>query len=122
MALIVLTLLGSLTNAAQNKQDEVRTLKPGETVERELSGGAADHYRINLKSGDFLRAIIEQQGIDVVVVLVGPDGKKLLVVDSPNGTQGPEPLFWIVEASGEYQLELRSLESGATAGRNEAKV
>jgi CHAT domain-containing protein/Tfp pilus assembly protein PilF len=120
MALIVLTLLVALTNA-QNKQDEVRALKPGETVERELSGGATDHYSINLKSGDFLRAIIEQQGIDVVVALIGPDGKKLIEVDSPNGAQGSEPLFWIVEATGEYQLEVRSLESGATAGRYAAK-
>jgi hypothetical protein len=44
----------------------------------------------------------------VVVALFGPDGKKLTEVDSPNGTQGPEPVHWITAASGIYRSVLAS--------------
>jgi hypothetical protein len=58
----------------------------------------------------------------VVVTLFRPDGEKLKEVDSPNGTQGPEPVSFIVEASGNYRLEVRALEKDAPAGRYEVRI
>lgn len=51
--------------------------------------------------------------MDVVVAVYAPEGKKLKEVDSPNGTQGPEPVVLIAETAGAYRLEVRSLEKGA---------
>ncbi|MGH9971215.1 MAG: tetratricopeptide repeat protein [Pyrinomonadaceae bacterium] len=123
MALTVLTLLVVFTLcAAQDKHGQMPTLTAGRQFERELSGGETHSYKIEIKSGEFLHAVVDQRGIDVVVALIGPDGKKLVEVDSPNGAQGEEPLFWIADVTGEYQLEVRSLEKEAAPGRYEAKV
>jgi hypothetical protein len=43
--------------------------------------------------------VVEQKGIDVAVTLFAPNGQKLAEVDSPNGTQGPEPVAWIAQAA-----------------------
>src|SRR5215813_7815179 len=97
---------------AQGEKD-MRPLEPGKPIERELAGGQSHSYQITLTEGQYLRVVVEQRGVDVVVTLLSPDGKKLIEVDSPNGAQGPEPLQWIVEAPGTYWLEVRSLENNA---------
>jgi len=101
---------------------ELQALEVGKPIERELAGDQAHSYQLSLAAGQFLDAVVEQKGIDVVVTLFGPDGKKLIEVDSPNGTQGPEPMQWVTAAAGAYRLEVRSLEKEAKAGRYEVKV
>ena len=113
---------GAAAPSAAQREAEPRTLKVGDPIERELAGGQQHAYQITLSAGQYLNLVIEQRGIDVVVVLIGPDGKQLLEVDSPNGEQGPEPLAWIAESTGVYRLEVRSLEKDAKIGRYEAKL
>src|SRR5262249_27620503 len=108
-------------NSGMAQQDILR-LELGQPIERELAGGQSHSYQITLTEGQYLHVVVEQRGVDVVVTLVRPDGKKLIEVDSPNGTQGPESLQWIVEAAGTYWLEVRSLENNAKPGRYEAKI
>jgi CHAT domain-containing protein/Flp pilus assembly protein TadD len=109
-------------NKAADEEKDVRSLEMGKPIEREIAGGQNHLYQIMLAAGQFLNIVVEQRGVDVVVTLLGPDGKKLIEVDSPNGTQGPEPVSWIVETAGKYRLEVRSLEKDAKPGRYEAKV
>lgn len=104
------------------RQAEIRELKQGHVFERELAGGEAHTYRIALASGQYLRVVVDQKGIDVVVKLFGVDGQKIAEVDSPNGTQGPELVSTIVEGAGEYRLEVRSLEAKAVPGRYQVTV
>ncbi len=117
-----------LTVRAQERADssrmrqEVRALELGNPIERELKGGEVHSYQIKLTAGQYLHVIVDQRGTDVVVTLFGPDGKQLTEVDSPNGTQGPEPVSLVVENSGIYRLEVRSLEKDAAPGRYEVKV
>src|SRR5262245_36059475 len=111
----------NIEQAGQATQQEAIPLELGKPIERELAGGQSHAYRITLAAGQYLNVVVEQRGIDVVVTLLGPDCKKLIEVDSPNGDQGPEPLKWIVEAAGIYRLEVRSLEREAKPGRYEAK-
>ncbi|MFL6275767.1 MAG: PPC domain-containing protein, partial [Blastocatellia bacterium] len=94
----------------------------GKPVERELSGSQSHSYKIALATGQYLHVVVDQRGIDVVVALFGPDGTKLIEVDSPNGTNGPEPLSWIAESTGLYRLEVRSLEKDAKQGSYEVKI
>ena len=118
---LVLTLaLGPFLNFVAEAQgaDQV---EPGKVVERELKGGEKHAYPIQLKADDLLELVVEQRGIDVVVRLFGPDGTNLLEVDSPNGTQGPEPLSFIVEKAGTYSLEIEAMDKTAPSGRYELK-
>ena len=121
-AFLLSTLL-TFTVLGQGKTDaDVRPLNTGQPVERELKGGEVHSYTLALKAGQFLDVIVEQKGIDVVVAFFDPNNKQLLEVDSPNGTQGPEPLTMIIETSGTHRLEVRSLEKEASAGRYEVKI
>jgi tetratricopeptide (TPR) repeat protein len=106
---------------AQAEKD-ARTLLVSRPIERELAGGQVHYYKITVEAGQYLHLIVDQRGIDVVVALSGPEGKKLLEVDSPNGANGPEPLSVIVDSSSTYNLEVRSLEKDAPAGRYEVRI
>ncbi|HMX26720.1 MAG TPA: tetratricopeptide repeat protein, partial [Blastocatellia bacterium] len=101
---------------------QTQTLELGKPIERELAGGDKHQYQIGLITGRFLRVIVEQRGVDVTVALLAPDGKQLLEVDSPNGTEDEESLGWVTEAVGVYRLEVRSLEKDAAAGRYTVKL
>ena len=111
--LLIVLLVVSISAA----QEPVRPLVPGTPVERELAGGRAHIYQIELQAGDYFHAVVEQKGIDVAVTILGPTGQKVFEIDSPNGGEGPEPIFLLVEAGGRHRIEIRSPEAGAPAGR-----
>ncbi|MBI4746970.1 MAG: tetratricopeptide repeat protein [Acidobacteria bacterium] len=96
-------------------------LEAGKTVERELKGGEKHRFSVQLSANDLLKLVVNQNGIDVVVRLLGPDGKTVQEVDNPNGIQGEEPLSWIAEQTGSYTLEIESLEKAAPSGKYELK-
>lgn len=116
----ILGLCFALVTNAQTT--DVRTLTQGQTLERELAGGESHYYKIKVAANQYLKIIVEQKGIDVVVELYLPDGKKLVEVDSPNGTQGPEPVEIIAPTDGDYSLKVRSLEEKAPSGKYEVKL
>jgi CHAT domain-containing protein/tetratricopeptide (TPR) repeat protein len=101
---------------------EVCRLEAGKPIDRELEGGGLHAYQVGLAAGEYLRVIVEQRGIDVVVTLFSPGDAKLNEVDSPNGTQGPEPIAVVAEVSGSYRLQVRSLDREAPPGRYEVRI
>ena len=110
-------------SAGASKDDQdVRTLEKNQPIEREIAGGQSHLYRITLGTGQYLRAVVNQKGIDLKVILFGPGNKKITEVDSPNGTRGLEVMSVIVESAGVYRLEVLPSEKTATAGRYEVKV
>ncbi len=98
------------------------TLTQGQNIERELAGGGSQSYKIRAAANQYLKIVVEQKGIDVVVEVYLPDGKKLFEVDSPNGAQGPELLEVFAPTDGDYTLKVRALEEKAEAGRYEIKI
>lgn len=79
-------------------------------------------YKVTLAAGQFLRAVVDQRGINLIVTLYDPDGKKLVELDSPVGAQGPEPVSLVAKTSGSYRLELRSWHKSAPKGRYEVRI
>jgi CHAT domain-containing protein/Tfp pilus assembly protein PilF len=106
------------TNAAQAGGDGTtpQRLTPGQTAERELKGGEAHSYIISLRPGEFLRVLVEQRGINVVVTLRGHTGVKLFEVNLLLET-GPEPVSYEAIQGGDYTLDVRPLNARASAGR-----
>lgn len=82
-------------------------LERGRAVVCELAPEGEHTFRISLAAGDFLRAAVEQRGVDARVTLVGPAGEELLVMDSPNGRKGEEPVLAVAKTSGTYQLRVK---------------
>ncbi|MCG8461395.1 MAG: CHAT domain-containing protein, partial [Holophagales bacterium] len=91
---------------------------PGEGVvlERRIAGGESHAYSLEGQaSDDGLWLTVDQDGIDVAVVLLGPRGEESQGVDSPGGSWGEEYLQ-VPKGSG-GRLEVRALGAHAPAGR-----
>jgi len=110
-------LRGAASGSTRRGETDVHALGYGETVEREMDKGGAHYYRLTLTANQFLRAVVVQGGIDVILTLSAPDGGKLTAVDSPYGGAGLEVLMHVAGTSGEYRLEVRAHEFNPSAPR-----
>jgi CHAT domain-containing protein/Tfp pilus assembly protein PilF len=111
----------SLQAGAQSVQESV-ALEPGNPIERELSGGQSHSYKITMISGQYLRIVIDQRGIDVAVALFTPDGKKISEVNNNPGIEGSETVLAIAEVTGQYLIEAHSPEKISKTGRYGLKI
>lgn len=102
---------------SQGAREVLLQLKPGPAIDRELAGGQSHHYRITLESHQYTRVRLQMNGINVVLTLLGPDGKKLEEVDTPNSTYGEKSITHVSESAGDYILEVRAPERNAATGR-----
>lgn len=106
--------------AGGNRQ--IRDLELGKPIERELAPADTHSYRITLRTGEFLKAVVDQRGIDVVVAVYSPENQKVFEGDSPNGDKGPEPINLQVKTSGSYRIDVFSLEKNVPIGRYEIRA
>jgi CHAT domain-containing protein/tetratricopeptide (TPR) repeat protein len=107
--------------AAPIAQESI-SLDAGKTVERELSGGQSHFYKITLTTGQYLRVVVNQRGIDALVALFTPDGKKMVEMDDDRTTVGAETILAIADAPGAYGIEARSPEKTAKTGYYEIRI
>lgn len=107
-----------LTASGQDRQGAV--LAPSTPVRRELSNRESHSYQITLDSGRYLRVLVDQAGINLVVTVYGPTGAKL--TESICREDGPKPVSLITDASGAYSLVVRSSDEEAVTGSYELKV
>src|SRR6266542_1220515 len=103
-------------------EKDVRPLEPGKPIERHLAGGQSHAYQITLSAGQFMKVIVEQRGIDVVVGLLGPDAKQIMEFDSEIRSQGQETVWQVAEVAGSYRLNVKANHKGAPAGGYEIRV
>lgn len=98
-------------------------LQPGTPIERELTRGQVHTFTIDLDENNLVQLVVEQKGIDVVIVINSPAGKFLNDYDTPNGPNGPENISFVALTGGTYSLAIKPLESGTTSrGRYEVKI
>jgi CHAT domain-containing protein/Tfp pilus assembly protein PilF len=71
---------------------------------RTLVSGLRHLYRIDLRAGQLLSAVVQQKGVDVQLQVVDPGRELLLLVDTPNGNDGPEDVLFIASKIGAYWL------------------
>ena len=107
--------------AEVRSQTDTIELTAGKPLEKELAANAKHAYRVELKTGQALYAVVDQRGVDVIVTVFAPDGKQIAEIDSPNGDQGPEPVVINAEASGSYRIVVRPLEE-SKSGRYEIRI
>jgi CHAT domain-containing protein/Tfp pilus assembly protein PilF len=91
-------------------------LEPGRPIKRDLAAGQQHIYQINLGADQFLKAIVEQEGIDVVVRLASPDGKQITEFDSESRQRGHESVTRVAEAAGKYRLTVQPRQKAAATG------
>src|SRR5262245_19375027 len=111
---------GSGSKADDEK--EARLLEPGRAIKRELSGAGSHAYKIMLSAGQFLKVVVEQQGIDVVEQLSGPGGEQIAEFDGEGRSQGQELVSLVAEADGDYRLTVRPKQKNSPAGGYEIRI
>jgi len=94
----------------------LQVLAPERVIEREIGSGEEHGYLVATTSGLALRAAVEQKGIDLELRIEAPDGRELIVVDSPNGTRGAEVLAFRPETSGDHRLVVMARRRGTVTG------
>jgi CHAT domain-containing protein/Tfp pilus assembly protein PilF len=101
----------------QQRQDELATnLKLNQPLERDLAGGKAHDYLITLGEGQYMRVVVEQRNIDVVLTLFGPDMKQLVRVDDDSTGKAEERISQVAVAPGAYRLNIASKQKTSPAG------
>lgn len=113
-----MALYGSVAAGGQ----EPTKLIVGFNQERFLGGGEKHAYVISLKEGEAILGEADQHGVDLVIDEFDPDGKLIRTVDSPNGTEGPEPIDLTAFAAGQYKLVILTLNPKAKPGKYVMKI
>jgi len=123
---ILLLLFFALLSNAGRAQLQIgggNTLQPGTPIERTLAAGQLHSYNVSLEQDQLLQLVVDQRGIDVIVRVFSPGGKRLGEFDSPNGAEGPENVSVIAEAAGVYRIEVAPLGGYENpSGRYEIKI
>lgn len=111
----------SRRGAADREWPAAELRSGGGPVAAALGPGEVHRYRLPLQRGQFLRLVVDQQGVDAVVALEDPAGARVLEADRPIKDRGPELVLAVAAASGVHTLVIRgAADSGA--GRYEARV
>jgi len=97
-------------------------LAAGLNQEHTLAPGEKHVYTIALQEGEAVLGEADQHGVDLVIDVFGTDGKLLRTVDSPNGTEGPEPIDVTAITSGQYKLVIHTLDPMAKPGKYVMKI
>lgn len=87
-----------------------QTLKSGDSFERTIKAGEKNTYQLRLLAGEYFQLLVEQRTANIAVSLFAPDRTKLAVVDVQKFRQGIERLYWVADTSGDFQIEISSLE------------
>lgn len=89
----------------------------GTPIAKEIASDQTHRYRLQLRAGEVVRGVVQQQGTDVVVVIYDTKGAKLAEHDSPNGDTGPEPFVIEGSVAGGYDLEIKPFVEQGTPGK-----
>lgn len=107
-ALCILTFIVCLV--ATGEAQEPRKLLSGQPVAGEIAGGQSHTCQITLTSGQFIRVVVEQRGIDLTLTLVTPkDEAAKPAVEVDLNRVDLESLSYEATVSGDYRLTLRAL-------------
>jgi hypothetical protein len=96
---------GAVSPAQENQETrQLGQLELGKQIEREIAGGQSHSYETALATGQYVKLVVEQRGIDVVIRLHAPPGELIAEVDSKGRTQGQETMEWVAEEAGIYRV------------------
>lgn len=128
-ALILIGLLAGLTAAQSPAQRRINrteetSLQPGVPIERSIAPNMSHTFSVTAEEKSFVQITVEQRGIDLVVVIHSPSRRKLAEHDSPNGSDGPENVSFVVVEKGPYRVRVTPLnqQEEVKEGRYEIKI
>jgi CHAT domain-containing protein/Flp pilus assembly protein TadD len=109
--------LALLLCGAGDTRPAAPSLTDGLSLERDLRGGETHVYPVELQAGQFLRVIVQEEGIDLVVRLLDPEGAEVTGVDGIVAGHSDEDLAAIAPSSGPYRLEIQAPNPRVSPGK-----
>src|SRR5215203_3735116 len=111
------------SSSAIYAQQTPTTLQPGTPIERTVETAEVHTFVVKLEENNLLEFVVEQKGIDLVVRVMSPNGKRLGEYDSPNGDNGPEHVSLVASTPGSYQILVGPLSpTQGSSGRYVIKI
>ncbi len=104
-----LILVCALIGVVEAQKPSAPTLQLNTPLERTLSAGQSHTYQVVAEENSLVQITIEQRGIDVVVRVHHPLGKKPSEYDSPTGTDGAEDVSFVTASKTPYLIEVTPL-------------
>jgi hypothetical protein len=123
-SVILILLVLSYLLPGETARAQSDSLQPGIPIERKIAQGQAHSFSVALEQDQFLQLVVDQHGIDLVVRVFSPTGKRLGEFDSPNGDEGPEDVSLVAATAGVYRIEVTPLGQfeNIPAGRYDIKI
>ena len=123
-ALIVSCLWAGIVSAQTTPQfPGTPRLQLGTPIERAITPGQSHNYQVIAEENSLVQITVEQRGIDVVVRVNSPHGKKVAEYDSPNGADGPENVSFVTTSKDPYHIEVTPLSrEPGPAGRYDIRM
>jgi CHAT domain-containing protein len=97
-------------------------LEPGQSIKRGLAVRQEHTYQIKLSVDQFLKVAVEQQGIDVVVRVMAPDGEQITEFDSESSLWEKELVALVAKAPGDYRLIVKPTQKRGSAGSYRIRI
>ena len=115
-------LSATIEQATASNQADLTPIDPTKPIQRELSGGQKHAFRIVLADGQYVKVLIEQQGIDVIARLLSAAGKIILEMDADPRKVGEEVIEFTTAGCAACQLTVEARQRNAPPGRYEVRV
>lgn len=124
LAFILCFSIPAKTSAQAQQQDDEPSirLQLGKAVAREIRAGQVHSYVVNSTAGQYVQFVVEHYDVEVGVVLLSTEGRKLIEINSMGRTLGRESLSMIASATGPYRLEIRASSEDAQHGTYEVRI
>ena len=94
----------------------VQTLELGTPYQRKIGGSQKHVFQLPVTAGQYVKTLVGQRGVDVVVRLIGPDDKPIIEVDSESRPVGEEVLELVGSLTGNYKIEIQPRYKSFPAG------
>ena len=108
---------GQSTSVRSRRNEKARNelaggprLELGNVLTEPLAGGEIRSYAIGARAGQYVRVIVEQQGVDVEISLVSANGATLVTVNNANGTRGAEVISFLTTRDDSFRINIKSTE------------
>ena len=99
------------------------TLQLNAPIERTIDGRQSHEFTVTVEEKNFVKLVVEQHGIDLVVNVTAADGASLGDFDTPNGAEGPEVVSFIAQSAGSYRITVKPLDANNSgSGRYQIKL
>ena len=114
--------LHGLPQAGPSPDGAPPELTPGQSFRRELGDVQSHWYTVKLSAGDFFRAAVDQNGLDLRVRMIDPLSRTVVKIDTPARIRDSRPVLVIARLSGIYRLGVQLRRTGTPAGQYVIRV